>query len=468
MLPAVAPISPINPFDIPLAPVTPSFSIHPSAVVNDALILYLHSLGKNILSFWWLWLFLFLWMVFISLWKRYRRNLYLIRKYSVLLEVKIPREIIKGARAMEQIFANLSGLVNSADNPIELYWDGEITHWFGFEIASFNGDIHFYIWTPRHHQSMVEAHIYAQYPDVEINEVSDYTEEFPKTLKGIYNMGYDLYGTELVMGVDDVYPIRTYTQFESPEEEQNLDPISALIENMAGLKQGERLWMQVLIRPASGNWAKKGRKIVDKLKNKAMMNVQRMVAVEGETFQHMMMQRLSPGEIEIMESIEKNISKPAFETIVRYMYLSPKKIFNLNFGKRAIFSSINQYKSPTLNYFKNNTPVRTIVYWSMPPFLFPNKRLNVRKEIMLINYRKRYMPDDQLTGKLLTSSILHLNIYTRPFVMSTEELATIYHYPSTAVLTSPFIKRVESKKIGPPAGLPIFSDEESPDALFNK
>lgn len=43
------------------------------------------------------------------------------------------------------------------------------------------------------------------------------------------------------------------------------------------------------------------------------------------------------------------------------------------------------------------------------------------------------------------------------FVMNIERLATIYHFPSSTVLTAPFIQRVESRRTGPPAGLPIFS-----------
>ena len=43
-------------------------------------------------------------------------------------------------------------------------------------------------------------------------------------------------------------------------------------------------------------------------------------------------------------------------------------------------------------------------------------------------------------------------------VLNTEELATIYHPPTYIVLTGPLIKRVEARKTGPPAGLPIYGE----------
>ena len=42
--------------------------------------------------------------------------------------------------------------------------------------------------------------------------------------------------------------------------------------------------------------------------------------------------------------------------------------------------------------------------------------------------------------------------------MNIEEIATIYHLPNITVITAPYMKRVESRRMRPPAGLPIFSE----------
>lgn len=421
------------------------------------------SIGKFILSAWWLWLVLILWVLFFSVWNRWRRHLFLQEEYYTLIEVKISREIIKGPKAMEAIFANVNGLVNAPDSITEKYWLGEVTHWFSFEMVSTGGDIQFYIYLPKRHQSMVEAHIYAQYPDVEITEsAQDYTSRFPSHLQDLYDTGYDMWGSELQLVKEDVYPIRTYVEFESSEDAQNLDPISALIENLAKAKQNEHLWVQIVIRPVMHDWEKKGKKIVEKLKNQyGQKKVVIPAMVEGDKdMMRMTMQRMSPGEVEILEAIERNIAKPAFETVIRYLYIAPRKGFNTNFGKRAVFSSLSQYKSQTLNHFKRNRFISTQVYWTHFPYFFPKKRLNARKARLLLNYKTRYIPEDPVIGKLLTSTLFFHNFHTKRIVLNAEELATIYHYPTMDVLTAPFIQRVESRKTGPPAGLAIFSDED--------
>jgi hypothetical protein len=43
--------------------------------------------------------------------------------------------------------------------------------------------------------------------------------------------------------------------------------------------------------------------------------------------------------------------------------------------------------------------------------------------------------------------------------MNVEGLATLFHPPTSVVLTAPHIRRVESRKTGPPAGLAIFGEE---------
>ena len=44
--------------------------------------------------------------------------------------------------------------------------------------------------------------------------------------------------------------------------------------------------------------------------------------------------------------------------------------------------------------------------------------------------------------------------------MNTKCLATLYHIPTSVVLTEPHLKHLESKRAGPPSGLAIFGEEE--------
>ena len=72
------------------------------------------------------------------------------------------------------------------------------------------------------------------------------------------------------------------------------------------------------------------------------------------------------------------------------------------------------------------------------------------------------MYSETTVGALLESKWYHFGFGAREsskMVLNTEELATIFHPPTIAVQTGPLIKRVEARKVGPPAGLPIYGEE---------
>ena len=47
------------------------------------------------------------------------------------------------------------------------------------EIVSVDGNVKFFIRTPAKFKKIIESHIYAQYPDIEVSEVSDYISLAP-------------------------------------------------------------------------------------------------------------------------------------------------------------------------------------------------------------------------------------------------------------------------------------------------
>jgi len=165
-------------------------------------------------------------------------------------------------------------------------------------------------------------------------------------------------------------------------------------------------------------------------------------------------------EANIARAIDKNLSKPIFNTLIRVIYISPKAIFQENYAKQGLLSAFNQYASPDLNSFKSNDFVAVGGAKSDKfPFLFAAARNSDRKEFLLHKYRHRDIPLNSSWGVILTSTPYHVNNKSKFVELSTESLATIYHLPTMATLTAPFIKRVESKKVGPPAGLAIFGED---------
>ena len=87
------------------------------------------------------------------------------------------------------------------------------------------------------------------------------------------------------------------------------------------------------------------------------------------------------------------------------------------------------------------------------------QRAEGRKQRILHSFRGRKMPEELAFGRLYTSHPLNFNIKSKTFILNTAELATIFHVPTEKTLVAPHVKQVESKKMGPPAGLPIFEEE---------
>ena len=182
-------------------------------------------------------------------WVHYRKHLYISKRESVLLEVRIPREITKSPRAMELVFNNFY-LTAGETTVIDRAWKGGTRPWWSFELASFGGEIHFYVWTWKNTRRFAEANIYAQYPGVEIFEVEDYASKF------VYDPKIHMcWGSEYLYDPrGDEYPIKTYVDFEldkDPKEELKIDPLATVFEMLASLKPHE----QALVaseKPAGG------------------------------------------------------------------------------------------------------------------------------------------------------------------------------------------------------------------------
>ena len=410
------------------------------------------AVGEGLLAVWWLWTALFAGWLFAMLWLAWRQCLY--KKINwILFEIKIPRELKKGPQAMEHILANMATLHNVQGNLREKWWDGEITQWFSLEVVSFGGDIHFFIRTPSRHANFIRANIYAQYQDMELEEVDDYVNRLPATTFELYERSYNLWGAELFLGKGDGLPIRTYKQFEDLEEERNIDPIAGLLEVLANINTEEIVMVEMLSRPAPpALWPMKVKKEAEKFREETKAVMKGPMGEEYEIFTR------TPGETEKMKQIEAKAFKPAFDVLIRYVYLAPQKIYNINFAKRGVRAAFMQFSAPNLNFFLANPRTWTQAWLWDWPHIFPKHILEGRKQRMLLNYRERAMPEETFLGKLFQFHIFTSSFTQKISLMNVEELATIFHLPTAAVLTQPLLKRVESRRMGPPAGLPIFKE----------
>jgi hypothetical protein len=374
----------------------------------------------------------------------------------ISLEFRIPKEIERPMKAMEQVFSNFWTLY---DPPTwkEKWLEGHFLLAFSLEIVGIEGDIHFLLRVPKTLRGMFEAAVYSQFPDVEITEVPDYTQFVPQDIP---NKDWDLFGWDFVLTKkESCYPIKTYPKFfeeqEGIKEEKRVSALSVLLEGMADLKKGEQMWIQIIAKPITDEvpWVKEGKKIIDKLvkrppkpKPKSIIREAADVLITGkppgleekpkeEIIPPEM--KLTPGEREIVNSIENKISKLAFEMNIRFIYLGGRDVFFKPRAKIPLDFSAG-VSVPTLNGMK---PWGKTITKVVPPAFFRERNIYLRKRRLFRRYVGRHDPLFPTSGGT--------------FVLNTEELATLYHFPGQMMAPSLKIPRVEAKKAGPPTGLPI-------------
>lgn len=409
----------------------------------------------------------------------------------IMFQVKVSRDNERGPLVMEQILATFHGLIKKLS-----WWDrlwGREQERMSLEISNIDNKILFHIWASRKYKNLVEGQMYAQYPDIEIQVIDDYarlqsdeitlkpeksgrklrkeqslvTSEEAKSYHMLAGEQVDLYptaaGAELCLENLDMFPIKRYGQFEDRIAQIQVDPLAGLTAALAQLNgKNEQAWLQIVMSPMDDSWRKisiKRLTIFKQLFARGIFRnsfylqglVAKLYTKEG-FFRKVLFSPLffllyilrGGGKFSLLEreagqqgpgggesvsgEVEKKhdressesaavakITQLAFLTNIRFIYIPNSENQSLAEGKlQEMAGSFKQFNIPHSNGFT----VRT---------------LNRHNQHILKRFAKR--------------SLL------RPFVLSIEELATIYHFPNIHVQT-PNIQWVNSRRLEPPTDLP--------------
>lgn len=415
-----------------------------------------------------IWLPLFIFSMTWNLWVKYRRELFFAKQEYVLLEIKLPRDISKSPAAMEFCIASMHSTLGEG-NWYEKYWKGQVRNQVSLEIVSIDGNVHFYIWTRKGERKKLEANIYSQYPGIEIYEVEDYTKSV------VHDPEVDsMWVAELKLSKADVFPIKTYIDYEldkNPDEEVKIDPITPLIEFLGSLDKGNQVWIQIVIRAhvaeekdpdksftkwkiwetwdLADKWDFLEKKDL-KWKEAAKVEIDKIIAgakgekgPDGKIIPGTVRQ-LTDVEKETITALDRSVSKKGFDVGMRVIYHAQKDVFSMN-NVGGVIGGITHFNSSMNGFALNSKKGYAALSPKYKHFLFAwkdrnPKALNADKQYFLDAYKRReffYWP------------------YRRQyFVLNTEELATIFHFPG-AVSTTPTFTRIESKKVEAPANLPV-------------
>ncbi len=371
---------------------------------------------------------------------RYQRVRFQYRQKYIVVQVRVSRENESGPIVAEQIFATLHGLQTKFSLWQKLR--GYSTDHISFEIASVARVIKFYVAFPERLRNLVEGQIYAQYPDVEIQVCKDYAYSPPNQENAL--------SAELKLTAGDVFPIKRYSQFEDKVNKVTVDPLAGITSALLRFQNPEdQAWVQVVVRPLDDKWRNvftKYLKLSDRpFLSRALMTrllwpkvvffpfylifwIRALFVQTGEVIDGAR-NRDEVDEMSSMSSHERETPMSAaidkvirllFEVNLRIVYLPKNKSTEqAKIKLQEVAGSFKQFNLPHLNGFAIKEYV--------------DGRQGVTR------YRKR--------------------VVKNPFVMSNEELATVYHLPNIHVRT-PSIFWVESKKLEAPVNLPGSESEE--------
>ncbi len=374
---------------------------------------------------------------------------------ACLLEIRLPKEITKSPAGMEIFFSYLAG--SGAEYYYEALIDGRTRPWFSCELVSTGGQVSFYIWMSQRtkFKNVIETQLYAQYPGIEIYEVpleNDYSRKIYFDLDKFF-----MFGLQFRLTAPDPFPIKTYVDYgldKEQEEENKIDPLTAVIEHLGSMKPGEHSWIQILIQKheqegwMNGVLKRNGKDLKAEIKEQ-IEKIRKEAIPPGDAATTFKFPNPTKGQNEKIAALERSAGKVPFDCLIRAMYLTELPTFNVG-NISAIIGSLRQYGSKTSNGFGPGfltdvkDPMKNI------PRLLPFMKKYFERRIA--KYKREILHAYKLRSFF---NWPYRNYKQKPFILNTEELATIFHFPSGITSQTPTFKRVPSKKSEAPANLPF-------------
>jgi hypothetical protein len=262
-----------------------------------------------------------------------------------------------------------------------------------FELVGKPGDIRYYIHVPKKLRDLVEKQVNGSYPDADISVV----DENDAKQKGVIGNEYNIFTEDGKVAFASWRPKGpSYTPLKIFKD-MAVDGMSLLTSTLAKMQDGEGIALQVMISPADSKWKKIGRAHIGKVK-KAESNPEKASY------------SADPKEL---EGIENKIGKPGFEVVIRAVVCSSTM--------EAAKGHLDNIGSAMSMFGGANS-------------LTKNKHRF--KGLFMQDFIYRYWPMYKGTG-----------------ILSSEELATVFHFPNKQV-TTPGIFWLTSKRAPAPTQIP--------------
>lgn len=345
----------------------------------------------------------------------------------VFLQVKVPKKDSKDDhdKDRDQV-AQIQRLVGISDHLFAAFnsiYSSEIGHFykgqnfFSLEYIASENYVNFYVGCPSDIAKLMEKQITSFYPEAVISY-----EEAPCIFhEGTHQCTGYLSGTRSF-----VYPFRTYKQFESADPINNI--LNAL--SQASDDQGSTAAVQFMVRPAKSDWQQKTRDFSKELssghKKTAWYNP---IALLGELFELIIHgagddskggeEKTEHSSQELVKLMEEKSEQHGFETVIRLVTSSKdKRLAKMHLSN--ILGAFSQYGSPNINGFTKQK------YHLQKPLL---------RNFIFRSFKRSWKPQHKL-------------------LLSTEELASLFHFPHIKYNDIPSIRWQNYKIVQSPQNIP--------------
>ena len=395
----------------------------------------------------------------VKLWYVHKRSEFIAKQTYILLEMKPPRNLVKTPLAMEAFLAGIH--LTGGESTWYARFKGGVRPFYSLEIASFEGQIHFYIWTRANLRRIIEGQLYAQYPGMQVVEAPDYTRLISAKPEEWLIWGCDFSPTN-----KNPIPIKTYVEYQLDtvqKEPEQVDPLSNLIEFMSSIGKGEHIWLQFIIRTHNGErygatpggktstrrneegrpytWRDEGKEIIEAMRKKTRspyidpISGKEMAGFPNPT----------KGESELMGAIDRNTAKLAFDVGIRGIYITKPEKFNIAMVTHMVglFKPFSTGEGGWNGINSTKWMKRFDDYpWEIG---VPKRKDHYRRKLVQAFRRRQFFYDPFFHDGLFGDETM---------ILSTEELATVFHIPSGSV-QAPGLARIHSTRYEAPADLPV-------------
>lgn len=318
-----------------------------------------------------------------------------------------------------------------------------------FEIGNYQGKICYFVRATRRSLSLVESQLYAQFPEIDIEQMD------PKELEPKENE--EMIAVDLRLTKHEIFPIKRHPQFDDMLARQTIDTIggitSALVRYPHPAMRGH---IQIIFKPLKTKYRKRVLKFLPLMEK----GLSKMFGPYAKLFATVHLARgwrrvvyfplnmLMGGYrvwFHILPSMDEVAGSSAREMDTHEETLaSGRRSHESEDPISAAIDKVNRF------LFTANVQMSIIT----PP---EHRAAAEHKLEDIVGSYKQFTLANcngfQAQG-LRKSRSLAPAFHTHPYIFSDEELATLWHFPNTLVKT-PNIDWVFSKKLEPPVDLPV-------------